>query len=340
MEFWRPKYHEYLNSEGDVEIIGSTFQRSRILKELEPETYQLSFEDWVEERKSTLRDLADQVLAAHDNAHRFSALKKAYGSRNVIPFLGAGLSMPSGYPGWTEFLWDLQTESHVNADELESLLNDGDYEGAAQLIHDDLGPTLFNKQLQECFDRNCIVTGAVNLLPLVFPDSNVITTNFDKLLESVFRGQDQGFDQPISGGNLDEALRIINAGGRYLLKLHGSCETVANRVLLREEYEQAYGDAGIVERFFSRFLFGKSLLFVGCSLLTDRTLRKMEKVVAAEGAHTLPQHYAFLELKDGVDRIERKKALAKANIFPIWYPEGEHDESIEALLLALMDGPQ
>ncbi|MBV2134073.1 SIR2 family protein [Pseudomonas sp. MAP12] len=338
MEFWRPKYHEYLNSEGDIEIIGSTFQRSRILKELEPETYQLSFEDWVEERKSSLRDLANQVLAAHDNANRFSALKKAYSSRNVIPFLGAGLSIPSGYPGWTKFLWDLQIESHVNADELESLLNDGDYEGAAQLIHDDLGPALFNKQLQECFDRNCIATGAINLLPFVFPGSNVITTNFDKLLESVFRGQDQGFDQPISGGNLGEALRIINAGGRYLLKLHGSCETVANRVLLREEYEQAYGDAGIVARFFSRFLFGKSLLFVGCSLLTDRTLRTMEQVVTAEGAHTLPQHYAFLELKDGVDRVERKKALARANIFPIWYPEGEHDESIEALLLALMEG--
>ena len=63
----------------------------------------------------------------------------------------------------------------------------------------------------------------------------------------------------------------------------------------------------------------------------------MEQVVAAEGAHTLPQHYAFLELKEGMDRVERKKVLAKANIFPIWYPEGEHDESIEALLLALME---
>lgn len=337
MDFWRPKYHEYLNSEGDVDIIGSTFQRSRILKELEPETYQLSFEDWVEERKISLRDVASQVLAAHDNANRFSALKKAYGSRNVVPFLGAGLSMSSGYPGWTKFLWDLQSESHVKPADLESLLGAGDYEGAAQLLHDDLGPALFNKQLQECFDRDCAATGAINLFPLVFSESNVITTNFDKLLESAFSGQSQGFDQVVFGGNLGEALRILSAGGRYLLKLHGSCETVANRVLLRNEYAQAYGDAGTVEKFFSRFLFGKSLLFVGCSLLTDRTLLTMEQVVAAEGAHTLPQHYAFLELKEGMDRVERKKALAKANIFPIWYPEGEHDESIEALLLALME---
>jgi hypothetical protein len=107
--------------------------------------------------------------------------------------------------------------------------------------------------------------------------------------------------------------------------------------VLRDEYAQAYGDAGTVEKFFSRFLFGKSLLFVGCSLMTDRTLLTMEQVVAAEGAHTLPQHHAFLELKEGMDRVERKKALAKANIFPIWYPEGEHDESIEALLLELME---
>ena len=255
MEFWRPKYHEYLNTEGDVVIIGSTFQRSRILKELEPETYQLSFEDWVEERTSSLLDLASQVLGTHDNAHRFEALKKARSSQNVVPFLGAGLSMPSGYPGWTNFLWSLQEESHVNAADLESLLLLGDYEGAAQLIHDDLGSALFNKQLQECFDRGCSATGAINLLPLVFPDSNVVTTNFDKLLESAFSGQSQGFDQTILGSHLGEALRILNTGGRYLLKLHGSCETVANRVLLRDEYNQAYGDTGTVGRFFSRFLF-------------------------------------------------------------------------------------
>ena len=337
MEFWRPKYHDYLNSEGDVEIIGSTFQRSRILKELEPETYQLSFEDWSEERKSGLRDLANQVLGAHDNALRFEALKKAFASQNVVPFLGAGLSVPSGYPGWTQFLWSLQEESHVNAADLKSFLDVGDYEGAAQLIHDDLGSALFNKQLQECFDRRCSVAGSVNLLPLAFPDSNVVTTNFDKLLESAFSGQSQGFDQVIQGSNLGEALRILNMGGRYLLKLHGSCESVVNRVLLRDEYNQAYGDDGIVGRFFSRFLFGKSLLFIGCSLVMDRTIRTMEKVVELDGADTLPQHYAFLELKSGVDRVERKKALAKANIFPIWYPEGEHDDSIEALLLALMD---
>jgi hypothetical protein len=337
MEFWRPKYHDYLNSEGDVEIIGSTFQRSRILKDLEPETYQLSFEDWIEERKGSLLSVATQVLSAHDNSHRFDALKRANGLRNVVPFLGAGISMSSGFPSWTQFLRELQAESHVVAADLEVLLSSGDFEEAAQLIYDDLGPALFNRQLRECFDRKRTATGSINLLPLVFLGSNVITTNFDKLLESSFSEQSQGFDQVICGANISEALRILATGARCLLKLHGSCETVADRVLLREEYTQAYGDNGVAKRFISRYLFGKSLLFIGCSLSTDRTIRTMEQIVTEEGSDSLPQHYAFIELKDGVDRVERKKSLAKANIFPIWYPEGEHDESIDALLLALME---
>jgi hypothetical protein len=337
MEFWRPKYHEYLNSEGDVEIVGSSFQRSRILRDLEPETYKLSFEDWIEDRKSSLLNVATQLLSTQGNAHRFHALRRANGLQNVVPFLGAGISVSSGFPSWTQFLWDLQAESHVVAADLETLLNAGDYEGAAQLIYDDLDSALFNRQLRECFDRECPPTGPINLLPLVFPGSNVITTNFDKLLESVFSEQSQGFDQVVSGGSISEALRIFTTGARCLLKLHGSCEAVANRVLLRDEYTQAYSDAGAVKRFFSRYLFGKSLLFIGCSLLTDRTIRTMEQIVAEEGADSLPQHYAFLELKAGGDRVERKKSLAKANIFPIWYPEGEHDESIEALLLALVE---
>ncbi|HHF3668001.1 TPA: hypothetical protein ACPOHF_001067 [Haemophilus influenzae] len=40
-----------------------------------------------------------------------------------------------------------------------------------------------------------------------------------------------------------------------------------------------------------------------------------------------------------MNRINKKEELAKSNIFPIWY-DGDHDESIEALLELLNDGEQ
>jgi hypothetical protein len=337
MDFLKPLYDEELNSEGDVEIVGSIFPRSRILGELEPQTYSLTFGEWVEERKVNMGLKADTILAQYDNGNRFTQLKNSLKARGVIPFVGAGFSMPSGYPGWTSFLYHLCEESHVLKEELEQLLEEGDYENAAQLLHDDLGPALFNENLEGFFSSEREICGAIHYLPKVFPDTTVITTNYDRLLERVFRGVEQGFDAVKYGSSLKEVVRLMPSGIRMLLKLHGECDQVEDRVLLKAEYDEAYSDGAIVSNFFSRVLFTKTMLFLGCSLCTDRTISAMIELVGQYGAATMPRHYAFLELKAGVNRVARKKELATANIFPIWYPDGEHDESIEALLVKLLE---
>lgn len=337
MEFLRSLYNDDLNNEGDVNIVGSIFQRSRILRELEPDTYKLTFDEWVAQRKQRMIERSEDILAAYANADRFTALKKAYQAGGVLPFVGAGMSMPSGYPDWTSYLWSVQAESHLAEGALQALLTAGDYEGAAQALYDDVGANLFSEHLQARFGCDNEIAGPVQWLPALFPQSHVVTTNFDPVLERVFARSSQGFDHVVLGNMLPEAVRLATEGSRLLVKMHGSCEATANRVLLAMEYEKVYADAGAVNRFFSRFIFGHSLLFLGCRLTIDRTLRIMQDVVAEEGGSNLPRHYAFLELADGVDRVGRAKELANANIFPIWYPTGEHDESIEALLVALMD---
>lgn len=337
MDFLKPLYDEELNSEGDVEIVGSFFARSRILGELEPQTYTLTFSEWVEERKANLIQKADEILALYDNKNRFEQLKKSFKAGAAMPFVGAGFSVPSDYPGWTAFLYQLCEETHVPKEELDNLLQAGDYEQAAQVLHDDLGAALFNENLEGVFSSDKEIFGAVHYLPLLFPTTTVITTNYDRLLERVFKGVEQGFDVVKYGNSLAEVVRLMSNGSRMLLKLHGECDQVADRVLLKAEYDRAYADGATANDFFNRVLFAKSLLFLGCSLCADRTFASMAELVAKYRAETLPRHYAFLELKEDADRVARKKELAAANIFPIWYPEGEHDESIEALLVKLME---
>ncbi|HEX8454120.1 MAG TPA: SIR2 family protein [Longimicrobium sp.] len=337
MEFLRSLYHDELNSEGDVNIVGSVFQRSRILSELEPATYKLSYDEWVGQRKQRMLERSEDILASHVNADRFAALKRAYQRGTVLPFVGAGMSMPSGYPDWTSYLWSVQADSHVAEDDIERLLSNEDYEGAAQTLYDDLGSNLFSEHLQARFGCDNEICGPIQWLPVLFPDSHVVTTNFDTVLERVFARSQQGFDRVVLGNSLPEAVRLVAEGGRVLIKMHGSCEATADRVLLASEYGRVYADEGAVRRFFSRFIFGRSLLFLGCRLTVDRTLRAMQDVVAEEGGANLPRHYALMELADGVDRVARTKELATSNIFPIWYPAGEHDESIEALLVALTE---
>lgn len=337
MDFLKKKYDVELNSEGAVVIVGSEFERSRILGELEPATYDMAFTDWLEQRQERLLEKADEIIAQYDNAPRFEQLKRTYKAGGTIPFVGAGTSIPCGYPGWTGFLFQICAESHVSEDDLRELLEKGEYEQAAQILHDDLGAALFNENLESVFSSEKEPAGAIHYLPLLYPGSSIITTNYDRLIEQAYKGVQQGFDVIRYGRSLAECVRLMAAGSRMLLKLHGECDQAEDRVLLKNEYDLAYADGAAVEIFFNRVLFGKSLLFIGCSLTVDRTIKAMMNVVHKYGSKTLPRHYTLLELKDSDDRVARKKALASANIFPIWYPEDDHEESIEALFLKLLE---
>ena len=55
------------------------------------------------------------------------------------------MSIPSGYPGWTEFLWQLRNETRISEDDLDKLLSKGQYEEAAQALADDMPAGSFDE---------------------------------------------------------------------------------------------------------------------------------------------------------------------------------------------------
>lgn len=335
MEFWRPKYHDYLNAEGDVEIVGSTFLRSRILKDLEPETYQLSFQDWIEQRREELIESAKNLLNGFGLQDRFGKLKEVYARGAVVPFVGAGLSVSSGYPGWTAFLKQHIRETAIAPDEFDQILRAGQYENAAQRLSDALGPA-FNEAVENSFGRSRDISGCVQLLPYIF-DSCVITTNFDDVAKRCYEAAGKSFSEEISGENARELPRKLAEGKRILLKLHGTSTSPRGRILTAVEYQKHYGDGEELRRAIEA-ICSKTLLFVGCSLTVDRTLSAMNAFVQANGHDNIARHYAFLPVPGSdAEKIARRDALIECNVYPIWYPADMHDESIEALLLALME---
>jgi hypothetical protein len=338
MKFLREIFHQELDADGEIEIVGELFLRRDILKQLAPGPYEVAYAEWKERRDSALLEKASSILTTYDNRARFGQLLTTFKAGSMIPFIGAGMAMPSGFPSWSRFLTDLAKESHVPSASIETLLLQGRFEEAAQSLHDDLGAGLFNENVEVTFSKSCETDGAINYLPRLFPDCTILTTNFDSLLERIYGDQgNNGFDRIVSGASMSEALRQIASGSRILIKVHGDCRQVADRVLLQSEYERLYSDKRLVDQFFNGVIFRQSLLFLGCSLVSDRTVNQMKSIVREYGSERVPRHFALLELKRADDRVTRKKQLAEANIFPIWYPEGEHDESLEALFLEMLE---
>lgn len=342
-EHLRPVFREALAQEqnlrvdkGRVHIRYMHWSPDEVLdKMLEPSALDDMFGDWAQERKEELIETAKTILDQFGLHDRFGKLKEVYARGAVVPFVGAGLSVSSGYPGWTAFLKQYVRETAIDPNEFDQVLCAGQYEDAAQRLANALGPA-FNEAVENAFGRSRDISGCVQLLPHVF-DSCVITTNFDDVAKRCYEAAGKPFSEELSGEHSRELPRKLAEGKRILLKLHGTSTSPRGRILTADEYQTHYGDGDQLQRAIEA-ICSKTLLFLGCSLTVDRTLTAMKEFVQANGHDNIARHYAFLPAPGSdAEKITRRDALNECNVYPIWYPPGTHDESIEALLLALME---
>lgn len=341
MEFLREKFHKELSANidedtGKVIIASVSFNPDNILKDLDPITYDETFQEWLEQRKESLLNKANEILDLYDNKGRFNRLKESYKKGAIIPFIGAGMSMPSGYPSWTTFLWKLLKETRVTDVQLKDLLNQGLYEEAAQLFADNMPANSFDEAIENTFEHDYELDGSILFLPHVF-NTSIITTNFDNVLKRCYDNNSQSFSEILLGKDADQLPKLLGEGKKVLVKLHGNANSQKGRVLTFSEYQKNYGDEPVLKDVIEA-ICTKSLLFIGCSLSVDRTIKSMKDITSSKGHNKIPRHYCFLSLNESDDRLARRDQLAEANIFPIFYPAtDDHNECIEALLQKLLD---
>jgi hypothetical protein len=109
------------------------------------------------------------------------------------------------------------------------------------------------------------------------------------------------------------------------------------RILTLSEYDQHYAKENILPEVINAFC-SKTLLFLGCSLSFDRTIKAVEAHVLAKGHENSARHYAFLRAPNNQESInQRSQQLAQANIYPLWYSGEDHDQAIESFLQKLAE---
>lgn len=278
------------------------------------------------------------------NLKLFEELRRSCQRGFVIPFVGAGMSRSAGCLEWKDYLLNLCPDACLDPESARARLEEqSDYEGVMNDLVGALGENRFNLDFERDFKTPDDIAGAATILPTLF-DNSAITTNFDRVLEKAYENASKPFVDKVTGrGSASAFFRAIPAGERYLLKLHGSLDNAAERVLTRAEYDAAYGNDGNIRfdfplpKVLRRLFTSYSFLFLGCSLSADRTVQTFMRVAQEEGQDNLPHHYALLPSPaDSRKKQNFAQRLADAHISPLWYPEGEHSH-VEQILELLLD---
>lgn len=322
-----------------VIISGNSYPTDEILGHDEL-AFKDAFTDWRNEREEGLRSYASEMLRlAPNNQANFRSLVEIFNRSVVIPFLGAGISMPSGYPSWPDFIEKVRENSKIPADQIKALRDKGQYEEAMEVLFKDIGKHQFNHLVDGNFNFEPECAGPIQEFPHFFSGS-IVTTNIDRLIWRTYEGCGLKFDEILEGPNAENLNYHLYRKKRVLVHLHGRAYSPKNRILTKTEYDQSYGNEGKLGTVIEK-LTHQSLLFIGCSLTIDRTLEAMIEIHHKRGDEVFPQHFAFLPIKENEDMKERQKFLASANIRPIWYEDGDeefHNKAIEGFLLKMKRG--
>lgn len=285
----------------------------------------------------------DEIMAYHpDNADVYREIKQFL--PKLVPFIGAGLTQ-FAYFSWPDALKTLSGKlaNNENAQEITDLINSKHYLDAAQKLEDLRAPVNLAHDLASIFsadkleqNREQLRKEPISLLPYLFPEL-ILTTNFDETLETVYRESGHPFQTVFLPDHLELLRQLMRQGNVCgLFKLHG---TVTGRLGLIEyerivftqtQYDQHYGKRSPLTRELKACFENRMMLFLGCSLESDRTMEFLQNVIQPGDSY-----YAIISCESS-ERDEKVKLLGDKHIRVILYEKDRH-EAVRVILEHLLE---
>ena len=288
----------------------------------------------------------DKVMAfcEPNNTAIFEEMKLAHQRQQLTPFVGAGLSVFCGYKLWPQILNDLASYLTRKEQQEEALqmIRKNQYLDAAQYIQDHYPrilqrlPSIIDySKIDTCSPRNKKQSAAW-VLPWLFANRPIMTTNFDSVLETLFREQGCPFQQVVQPHDPSLLTQTRQGNLHNLFKLHGEIgqDAVAldRLVFTKNKYDDIYAEKGELWTELNQWYENQKLLFLGCSLAMDKTMEVLKAAVERNPGIT---HYAIVGCKkEQIDELLIR--FGALGIDAIFYDDSDHN-AVRVILERLLE---
>ncbi len=211
-------------------------------------------------------------------------------------FVGAGLSMAAGMPGWGKLLEGMAREIGLDVDKEHDLVSLGQFyvnRYAGSRSH-------LAGLVRRTFDREVEVPENHRILARL-PFGHVWTTNYDEILEGAFRQAGKALD--VKSRNADLTTSDPEADS-VLFKMHGTASHPDEIVLTKDDYElYARSRPGFLQILGSD-LTTRTFLFLGLSF-TDPNLGHVLSALRGSFKDSPRQHYTIMKRPSGAYEAKR-----------------------------------
>ena len=244
---------------------------------------------------------------------------------NVVLFIGAGLSIGAGLPGWGALIRPLAERIGYEGDDPLKV---------AQYYENRAGRRALISYLRDRLDTIRIEPAENHDLLVRLPVNTVFTTNFDDLLERVYRKAGRPINLVV--GAMD--LSFWDASRVNLVKLHGTHDRPASFIITERDYNTIYRNNALLMQQLNAMLATRTFLFIGYSVSDPDFNQIYDQLSIDLGQHQrcpylvtfdvnefvvedLKQHgYHMISLPDGGDRNVRLAEWLRALLGAVTEP--------------------
>ncbi len=169
-----------------------------------------------------------------DKPDRYADLKDSLNNRNVVAFVGAGLSIGAGLPGWYQLISELAQRIGYELPPAQWATGDALIDAAQAYINEQglNSLVMFLKDRLDTTDKSPTATHqALARLPI----SLALTANYDDLLERAYRDAGKRVHIVVRDNDIPfmrRGLDVVN-----IVKLYGDLDQPDTIVLARQQYE-------------------------------------------------------------------------------------------------------
>ncbi|QUL57055.1 SIR2 family protein [Paenibacillus tritici] len=297
--------------------------------ELEP-LYQINFE--TEEYSSIKRDVSGRLLNVFlDREYSNNYRDLCENISNVIPLVGAGLSVPLEAPSWKELFLefgDLISEDFRGT--YEAMIKTGDYFSGIPVLY------ALSKRVKEDVQLKPIAAeiierkikydipnerhNYIDLLKVKFP--YYLTTNYDNALNHY----SPKFSVPLEIEEIENVQKFVSENKFRVIHIHGILDKPNSLVLTKDDYIKKYTDDTYTKKILA-LMAHKSLLFLGFSFSDEHFTELYKYVRQIVGG----RHYII------TTDASRADELIRLNILPIVLRINDRNEMAMAIRYLLQN---